>query len=516
MRHIRLISSAVALLTLVSASACASAATPAAPTAAPTDTPAFTEAPITGGDPAPTATIDYENLLEDFDPSNFDDPTNIDNPWLPMKLGTQWIYEGVTEEGGLSIPHRLIITVTDLTKVIGGVRTVVSWDEDYSAGNLVEAELAFFAQDDDGNVWRLGEYPEVYDEYGKLVEAPAWIHGLKGSRAGFLVNAEPRLGMPSYSQGWGPAVGFTDRGQVDQMGQQTCVPVDCYENVLVVAEFTREEPDAFQLKYYARGVGNVRVGWRGADATQEDLELVDVVQLSPESLTEVRMQALELEKRAYQISKEVYGQTPPAEYPEGTPALAITPAVAETPLVKTPEGSLSEVIVYASDLPTSALFELELWDDPASPGGRLIGLPNNGDELDPPPEDDPHVTFKVPVQGGVPYRCWIHMKVGAPKGKSQANVLWVQFSDAVDQANQEAFKPDTGSYLTAEGPTQEGWTWVECDRADSEAEPLVYFRTGGEITVRLQAGMEGVGFDQFLLSPARFLEAPPSEAVVEK
>jgi len=34
--------------------------------------------------------------------------------------------------------------------------------------------------------------------------------------------------------------------------------------------------------------------------------------------------------------------------------------------------------------------------------------------------------------------------------------------------------------------------------------------------VRVQAGMEGVGFDQFLLSPARFLEAPPSEAVVEK
>jgi hypothetical protein len=108
------------------------------------------------------------------------------------------------------------------------------------------------------------------------------------------------------------------------------------------------------------------------------------------------------------------------------------------------------------------------------------------------------------------------MKVGAPKGKSQANVFWVQFSDAVDEANNELFKPGTGSYLTAEGPTREGWTWVECDRADSETEPLVYFRTSGEITVRLQAGMEGVGFDQFLLSPARFLAQAPSEAVVEK
>jgi hypothetical protein len=34
--------------------------------------------------------------------------------------------------------------------------------------------------------------------------------------------------------------------------------------------------------------------------------------------------------------------------------------------------------------------------------------------------------------------------------------------------------------------------------------------------VRGQAGMEGVGFDQLLLSPARFLEGPPSQAAVPK
>jgi hypothetical protein len=32
----------------------------------------------------------------------------------------------------------------------------------------------------------------------------------------------------------------------------------------------------------------------------------------------------------------------------------------------------------------------------------------------------------------------------------------------------------------------------------------------------MQAGMEGVGFDQFLLSPAQFLEKPPAEAMVKK
>jgi hypothetical protein len=176
----------------------------------------------------------------------------------------------------------------------------------------------------------------------------------------------------------------------------------------------------------------------------------------------------------------------------------------------------AEIVVYASELPQSALSELDFYDDPASPGSRFISLPNNGDELDPPPENDPHLTFNIQVQSGIPYRCWVHMKVGTPKGRSQANTVWVQFTDAVDAAGQEILVPGSGSYLTVEGPSQEGWTWVECDRADWDADSLVYFRNSGEVTVRIQAGSEGVGFDQFLLSSGEFLNAPPSQAIVEK
>ena len=202
----------------------------------------------------------------------------------------------------------------------------------------------------------------------------------------------------------------------------------------------------------------------------------------------------------------------PGMEPGLPPALVNSAVVAQTQVGK-PKGSPPEVVVYASDLPSSALSEFDYWNDLASPGGRMVGTPNKGDELDPPPENDPNVAFKVKVQRGIPYRCWIHMKVGAPKGKSQANILWVQFSDAVDKANKEVLVPGSGSYLTARGPTREGWTWVACD--SKSVEPLIYFRTSGEVTVRVQAGMEGVGFDQFLLSPARFLEKPPSDAVVE-
>jgi hypothetical protein len=176
--------------------------------------------------------------------------------------------------------------------------------------------------------------------------------------------------------------------------------------------------------------------------------------------------------------------------------------------------TVPEIVVYASDLPAQALSELDFYDESVSPGGKMISLPNNGDELDPPPENDPHIEFTVPVQSGVPYHCWVHLKVGEAKGRSTANVVWVQFSNSVNQANQEVFRPGTNSYLTAQGPTEPGWTWVSCNAEGSDS--LVYFPSNGETTVRIQAGAEGVGLDQFVLSPAKFLTEPPSEAVVQK
>lgn len=255
-----------------------------------------------------TSKKDYE----DFDNTNFDNPTNIDNQWLPLTPGMRWVYEGTTVEDEESTPHRVVFTVTDLTKVIDGVRTVVCWDQDYSDGELVETEIVFFAQDNDGTVWHLGQYPEEYEE-GEFVAAPTWIHGIGDGKAGIMMKASPTPGTRSYSQGWAPSVDWTDRGIVDQMGLETTVPAGSYKDVLVIAETSKEEPNAYQLKYYARGVGNVRVGWRGEDATQETLELVEFGELSPDELAEARNNALKLEKRAYKISEDVYSQTQPAE-----------------------------------------------------------------------------------------------------------------------------------------------------------------------------------------------------------
>jgi hypothetical protein len=256
------------------------------------------------------ATADPELALEDISTAQFDDPISIDNPYFPLIPGTQFVYEGFTIEFGKKVPHSITYTVTDLTKEIAGVQTIVAWVLDYTNGKLVEAEVAFYAQDNDGNIWYMGEYPEAYED-GKMVEAPAWIPGLKGAKAGIAMKADPRLNQPSYSQGWGPAVDWTDRGRVVRLGEHTCVPTGCYDNVLVTEEFSRSEANAFQVKYFAPGVGNIKVEWRGQDTAQEELQLTKLVQLSPEELVKVRSQALAHEERAYKTSKEVYDQTLP-------------------------------------------------------------------------------------------------------------------------------------------------------------------------------------------------------------
>jgi hypothetical protein len=263
--------------------------------------------------------IDFEKQQENFDPANFPNPTKIDNRWFPLNPGTQFVWHGATEETpGQLTAHRLVFSVTDLTKVINGVRSVVISAQDYAAGELVETELSFFLQDDAGNVWHNGEYPEEYDQ-GKFEKAPAWVAGVDGARPGITIKKEPQLGGPSYSQGWSPTVPWTDRARISEVGLHNCVPAACYDNVIVAEEFSREEPAAFQLKYYAPGVGNIRTGFRGQDALRENLELISVTQLAPDALAEVRTQALALDTRAYTRAKKAYGQTPRAEHtPPGT------------------------------------------------------------------------------------------------------------------------------------------------------------------------------------------------------
>ena len=265
--------------------------------------------------PAATATTRSQRAIteKDFDPRNFPAAPKVDNRWYPLVPGTQFVMEGRANRGHGRLPHQVVTTVTDLTKVVNGVRTVVIWDRDINEGQLEESELAFQAQDNDGNVWLLGEYPEVYED-GKLEGAEdTWIAGLQGARPGVLMRANPRAGTPSYLEGFAPRIEFQDRAKVSKTGIRNCVPLSCYKDVLLIDEWNPlEAGDAHQLKSYAPGVGNIRVGAIN-DPEAEELVLVKVRHLSGEDLAELRSQALQLDARAYVVRKDLYRHTPPAQ-----------------------------------------------------------------------------------------------------------------------------------------------------------------------------------------------------------
>jgi hypothetical protein len=282
--------------------ACASGNEPAGPVAGATSVRATTAVKVA--------------VDTDFDPGRFSDPTTVDNQWLPLRPGTQLTWQGSALDGTERIARQVVFTVTGLTKTINGVRTVVGFDQDYNGGELVEPELVFFAQDDDGNVWTLGQYPEEYED-GKVVEAPAWLAGLEGAKAGLVMRTAPTPGTADWSQGLGPKVEYADRAKVRKVGEQTCVPVGCYKDVLVIEEWDAADPTARQLKYYASGVGNVRVAWAGTDEEKEVLVLTKVAQLGPAALKAADTQALQLEQRAYRRSKGLYGRTAPAQRSSG-------------------------------------------------------------------------------------------------------------------------------------------------------------------------------------------------------
>lgn len=329
MRARRVLSrAAVALLVLTLAGCAGSPPAPTGAVAGATGTPPARSAPPSvaasepppSSRPTPAASATPEpwhlagesSLVETFPASEFGATSaTITNRWLPFVGGTQWSFEGSAIVDGKRIPRRIVITTTDLTKTIDHVSSVVNYETDFNNGELVEAELAFFAQAGDGTVWNMGEHPEEYED-GKYVESPTWLAGIGDSKAGVMMLANPDVATPSYSEGWGPAVGWTDRGRVFEVGSSTCVPAGCYDDVLVVDEFNRDEPDAHQLKYYAPGVGGVRVGWAGAkEEEQEVMQLVKVVHLDAAALGKIRTAALALEKHAYEVSKDVYGQTEP-------------------------------------------------------------------------------------------------------------------------------------------------------------------------------------------------------------
>jgi hypothetical protein len=282
----------------------------------PKSTPASTAArqETTSSAPAPTETSTATTRAvarvnadpRKFDAKDFGQPLGDANTWLPLLPGYQTVTDGTLFRGHRELHHRRSTTVTDVVKVVNGVRTVLVLDEDVDAGQVAERSLDYYAQDKHGNVWYLGSYTESY-EGGQFVNAnDAWLAGVNSATAGVAMMADPKVGMPSYLQANIPGR-ETLTAEVAKLGGSKCVPFRCFSKVLAILEAGTE------FKYYGAGVGAIATEPNYSGGEQEKEALVNVVQLSPQGLGKVSALALQLDQHARSTAREIFGASAPAK-----------------------------------------------------------------------------------------------------------------------------------------------------------------------------------------------------------
>ncbi len=200
--------------------------------------------PSTSGKPA---------FMPPFHPSSFHRPTAITNPWFPVVPGTRWIWHG--QDRGL--PMVLEQWVTNGTRLIDGVVARAVMDKDIVDRQVIGGAVDYYAQDDEGNVWYLGEQTTHYVN-GRLTDhADTWIAGINRSRPGIFMPAHPHLGSPPYQQEFAPNLA-ADVARVAKVNESVCVPLRCFHHAVEMDETTVLEPGVLAAKYYAPGTGLVR------------------------------------------------------------------------------------------------------------------------------------------------------------------------------------------------------------------------------------------------------------------
>ena len=213
----------------------------------PTDAPATPLASVA----TPAAQLKSSHFRQpEFDPKDF--VGVVDNRFHPLQPGTRFIYIG-TEDGE---PEKDIVDVTRGQKTILGVKVVVVLDRVFQGGALKERTLDWYAQDEDGNVWYMGEDTKTY-ENGKVVSTEgSWEAGKNGAKAGIIMLAHPRVG-DTYRQEFARGVA-EDQARVVARNQKVSVPYGKFSGCLKTEEFTPLEPGATSVKYYCPKIGFVK------------------------------------------------------------------------------------------------------------------------------------------------------------------------------------------------------------------------------------------------------------------
>jgi hypothetical protein len=184
-----------------------------------------------------------------IDPANF--VGEITNPYFPLKPGMVFKFEG-TRDG---VARRDDMTVTNETKVIMGVTTMVVRDVASTDTEMVEKTVDWYAQDKDGNVWYFGEDTAEYAN-GKVTNTDGtWMAGVDGAIPGIIMKAAPKVG-DGYRQEYRPGVA-EDYAKVVNIDATAGGPSGKYEMVVVTEDTDLLDKSKFEHKWFAPKVGPI-------------------------------------------------------------------------------------------------------------------------------------------------------------------------------------------------------------------------------------------------------------------
>ncbi|MHC4407579.1 MAG: hypothetical protein ACYS0E_13220 [Planctomycetota bacterium] len=183
-------------------------------------------------------------------------PTQVTNPYFPLRTGQTSLFQAETEDGFETI----VVEVLDTTRTVAGVECVIVRDRVYLGELLLEDTHDWFAQDDEGNVWYMGE--EVvnyeYDDDDNLIGTDhdgAWEAGIAGAEPGIIMKAILQVGDRYRQEYW--------EGEAEDMGEIVALDVlVTLENgvsyrCLQTRDWNPLELDSVEFKYYAPGIGMV-------------------------------------------------------------------------------------------------------------------------------------------------------------------------------------------------------------------------------------------------------------------
>jgi hypothetical protein len=193
--------------------------------------------------------------------------TRVTNAWFPLARGSVYVYEG--QKDGKQA--RDVMTVTQKTKVIAGIRALPVADRLYLNGSLAERTTDWYAQDKRGTVWYLGEKTAELNANGKVTSTEgSFLNGRDGATGGIFMPAHPAVGQSGQQESFkGEA---EDRFRILDLATSIATPAVSSQNAMLTEETTPLEPGVVDHKYYVQGFGTVKEQQvAGAQPGQEEV-----------------------------------------------------------------------------------------------------------------------------------------------------------------------------------------------------------------------------------------------------